>query len=409
MSFLDSLASAFKGGGGPVRVPIARGFISPWAGLGATAFESGPPPFDYARSVRHAYLDNPVAQRSVRIVAEGVGSAPLSPTDPALDALVSATSAGPVAARDARRAAAAARQRLRPGDEGRGRQAGRAVRAAARTDERGGGQRRLAGGVRLQARPTAALTIPLEDEDGWPQPDPPEGLSPGRRSLRRGVPAAAEQAVAIHNAAVAVEPRAARERGAAFGRAGVRTGDGAVLSPDQFDRLKAELAGAYAGAGNAGRPMLLEGGLKWQSMAMTPGRHGLRHTEGRRGARHRARLRGAADAARAAGRQHLCQLPRGQPRAVAADAAAAGGQDPGRDRRGAVAVVRRMRSWRSTSTGCPPWRRTARGCGRRCPRADFLRPEEKRADAQHRRRRYDPRGHAGAPDRAGDIGRWRRW
>src|SRR5207253_10792735 len=45
---------------------------------------------------------------------------------------------------------------------------------------------------------------------------------------------------------------------------------GAVLAPDQFDRLKAELASAYAGAVNAGRPMLLEGGLKWQSLSLSP-------------------------------------------------------------------------------------------------------------------------------------------
>lgn len=90
MSFLDSLASAFKGGGEPVRVPISRGFISPWT----TAFDGGPPAYEYTRSVRAAYLDNPVAQRSVRLVAEGVGSAPLLPCDERLAALVSATSAG---------------------------------------------------------------------------------------------------------------------------------------------------------------------------------------------------------------------------------------------------------------------------------------------------------------------------
>ncbi len=90
MSFLTSLASAFKGGGGADRVPIARGFVSPWA----YAYDVGPPPYEYTRSVRAAFLDNPVAQRSVRIVAEGVGGAPLQPTDQALAALVSATSAG---------------------------------------------------------------------------------------------------------------------------------------------------------------------------------------------------------------------------------------------------------------------------------------------------------------------------
>ena len=48
------------------------------------------------------------------------------------------------------------------------------------------------------------------------------------------------------------------------------TGEGTPLSPDQFERLKSELSSAFSGAGNAGRPMLLEGGLTWQAMAMSP-------------------------------------------------------------------------------------------------------------------------------------------
>ena len=45
---------------------------------------------------------------------------------------------------------------------------------------------------------------------------------------------------------------------------------GAALSPDQFDRLKAEMEAAFQGAANAGRPMLLDGGLSWQAISMTP-------------------------------------------------------------------------------------------------------------------------------------------
>ena len=86
MSFLTSLVSAFKGGGG-ARVPQSRGFVSPWSHWGATAFDGGPPgrsPFDYAREVAEAYLANPVAQRAVRIVAEGVGSAPIACAPPSV-------------------------------------------------------------------------------------------------------------------------------------------------------------------------------------------------------------------------------------------------------------------------------------------------------------------------------------
>lgn len=42
------------------------------------------------------------------------------------------------------------------------------------------------------------------------------------------------------------------------------------LSEEQFERLKAELAGVHTGAGNAGRPLLLEGGLDWRAMSLTP-------------------------------------------------------------------------------------------------------------------------------------------
>jgi HK97 family phage portal protein len=44
----------------------------------------------------------------------------------------------------------------------------------------------------------------------------------------------------------------------------------ANLTDDQFQRLKRELEDAYQGAVNAGRPMVLEGGLSWQAMSYTP-------------------------------------------------------------------------------------------------------------------------------------------
>ena len=46
--------------------------------------------------------------------------------------------------------------------------------------------------------------------------------------------------------------------------------DGSVLSADQFKRLKEELEAQFSGEANAGRPMLLEGGLKWQALSLTP-------------------------------------------------------------------------------------------------------------------------------------------
>lgn len=45
----------------------------------------------------------------------------------------------------------------------------------------------------------------------------------------------------------------------------------ALLTEDQFKRLKQELEEQIEGAANAGRPLLLEGGLDWRSMSLSPG------------------------------------------------------------------------------------------------------------------------------------------
>jgi HK97 family phage portal protein len=46
--------------------------------------------------------------------------------------------------------------------------------------------------------------------------------------------------------------------------------EGGNLTIDQFDRLKTELQDGYQGARGAGRPLLLEGGLDWKPMGLTP-------------------------------------------------------------------------------------------------------------------------------------------
>jgi HK97 family phage portal protein len=81
---------------------------------------------------------------------------------------------------------------------------------------------------------------------------------------------AAAVAVDTHNAAAAwnkaLLDNAARPSGAL-----VYSGpDGAVLSDTQFERLKRELEEQYQGSVNAGRPLLLEGGLDWKAMSLSP-------------------------------------------------------------------------------------------------------------------------------------------
>jgi len=47
--------------------------------------------------------------------------------------------------------------------------------------------------------------------------------------------------------------------------------DGAEnLTSDQFERLKGELEDAYTGSSNAGKPLLLDGGLDWRPMSLSP-------------------------------------------------------------------------------------------------------------------------------------------
>ncbi len=80
---------------------------------------------------------------------------------------------------------------------------------------------------------------------------------------------AAAQSIDLHNAAArwnkALLDNAARPSGAL-----VFSAASGNLTEDQFARLKAELEAGFQGAANAGRPMVLEGGLDWKAMALSP-------------------------------------------------------------------------------------------------------------------------------------------
>lgn len=106
------------------------------------------------------------------------------------------------------------------------------------------------------ATPTALLHMTLIDPE-----DDHHGLSPLN---------AATLAVGIHEAAnhwnKALFDNAARPSGALV----YRGTDGQRLTDAQFDRLKQELQDNFQGAQNAGRPLLLEGGLDWASISMSP-------------------------------------------------------------------------------------------------------------------------------------------
>ena len=81
---------------------------------------------------------------------------------------------------------------------------------------------------------------------------------------------AAATALDIHNAAgawnKALLDNAARPSGALV----FAPSTGAALSDTQFTRLKAELETSYQGSANAGRPLLLDGGLDWRPLSLSP-------------------------------------------------------------------------------------------------------------------------------------------
>ncbi|HWA42168.1 MAG TPA: phage portal protein, partial [Hypericibacter adhaerens] len=110
--------------------------------------------------------------------------------------------------------------------------------------------------LRQDAQPVAgvlhlALFHPLDDH---------YGLSPLE---------AAQQSLDLHNAAArwnkALLDNSARPSGALVYSAG-----SGHLTEAQFERLKHELESAFQGAANAGRPMVLEGGLDWKSIGISP-------------------------------------------------------------------------------------------------------------------------------------------
>jgi len=80
---------------------------------------------------------------------------------------------------------------------------------------------------------------------------------------------AAGRSLDTHNAASAwnkaMLDNAARPSGAL-----VFSGGDGQLSADQFARLKSELEDNFQSAANAGRPMVLEGGLDWKEMGFSP-------------------------------------------------------------------------------------------------------------------------------------------
>ena len=266
MALLDIFRSAFKGGE-QTRVPLTASAMQGWL----PAFEAGPAPrsYEYRRAIAEGFLANPIAQRSVRLLAEGVGQAPLDCSEPRLAALVTTTSAGQSLVETL-----AASLLLH------GNAYVQIIKDASGTPIELFALRPERVKVVLDARGWPCgfdyavdghtTHLASEDENGWPSVIAIRAMHPLDDHCGAGALEAAWQAVLIHNAATAwnrsLLENAARPSGALV----YETGDGAALAHEQFERLRRELDVAFSGATNAGRPMLLDGGLKWQSIALSP-------------------------------------------------------------------------------------------------------------------------------------------
>lgn len=252
------------------RPVLARGWFG-WIGA-----PLGEWPGNYEGQVKAAILGNPVAQRALRLVSEAVGGAPvLAEGGSAKDrermlALVRARSAGQglveslaahlmlhgngyVQVAAGADGAVAELFALRP------------ERVNVEADARGWPMAYLYRVGENMAR------LASEDAAGRTAVIHLKSLHPLDDHYGLGCAGAAAGAVAIHNAATlwnkALLDNAARPSGALVFDPGE---PGAVMSAEQFDRIKAEMETAFQGAVNAGRPMLLEGGLKWQAMSLSP-------------------------------------------------------------------------------------------------------------------------------------------
>jgi len=258
----------------PERKASAAGRVIAWRGAGRVAWS----PRDAVSLTRSGFAGNPVGFRAVKMIAEAAAALPLVLQDaeqrfavhPVLD-LVSAPNP---------------------------------AQGRAELFEALYGQILLSGNAYVEAV-GAGRGLPLElhvlrsdrmsvvpGADGWPVAY--EYNVAGRKHrfhLGEGAPCIchlktfhpqddhyglspmqpAAQAVDVHNAASrwskALLDNAARPSGAIIYTGA--EGQGA-LSSDQYDRLVSEMEAHHQGARNAGRPMLLEGGLDWKPMGFSP-------------------------------------------------------------------------------------------------------------------------------------------
>jgi HK97 family phage portal protein len=248
----------------PAARPLLHRGFSGAAGVGDW-------PRNYESQVREAYLGNPVAQRAVRLVAESVAWAPVYAADGESGAKASERALGLVGPALLDVAAAqlllhgnAFVQILLDADAAPAELF--ALRPERVTVESGAGgwpEAYVYRAGEVKAR------IPARDALGRPGLVHIKGVHPLDDHYGLGCLGSAAGAVAIHNSATRWNKALLDNMARPSGALSVEGGEGA-LAAEQYDRLREELELHFGGTANAGRPLLLEGGLKWQAMSLTP-------------------------------------------------------------------------------------------------------------------------------------------
>lgn len=257
----------------PEQKASATGPVVAFGGAGRVAWT----PRDTVSLTKQGFSGNPVGFRAVKLIAEAAAALPLIVQD--------------------------ARQRFETHPVLSLIQRPNAVQGRAELMEALYGQFLLSGDGYIEA--VGGETLPLElhvlrsdrmsvvpGSDGWPVAfEYAVGARKHRFSMTDGVTpichikafhpqddhygmsplCAAATAIDVHNSASrwskALLDNAARPSGAIVYRGADGQGQ---LSPDQYDRLLSEMENYHQGARNAGRPMLLEGGLDWKQMGFSP-------------------------------------------------------------------------------------------------------------------------------------------
>ncbi|MEP3654640.1 MAG: phage portal protein [Litorimonas sp.] len=229
------------------------------------------PSQDYASLCREGFARNPIAHRCVRLIAESAASVPLCCEDARVGALLTRGLPGRSGVETLEEfygylqlGGNAFLEAVLSGDDPIALIAHRPDTMKMGTDAKGqatGWTQETSGRTRRFPRDTATARCALFHLRLFNPADECHGLSPL---------SAAAQAVEMHNRG-AVWAKALLENSARPSGALVHDpASGERLTDDQFERLKSELEQNFTGPLAAGRPLVLEGGLDWKSISLSP-------------------------------------------------------------------------------------------------------------------------------------------